>query len=73
MILKLKERQEKLVNKLLEDVINDELYKTHNDKLEKELYSKKQELIDLNDYQEDLSEYIKFGLSLIIFISRSSI
>ena len=64
-ILKLKERQEKLVNKLLEDVINDEIYKTHNDKLEKELYSKKQELIDLNDYQEDLSEYIKFGLSLI--------
>ena len=39
--------------------------KRHNTKLDKELYEKKQALINLNNYQKDLSEYIEFGLSLM--------
>jgi site-specific DNA recombinase len=64
-IIKLEERQHKLLTKLLEEVIDDEVYKRHNTKLDKELYEKKQALINLNNYQKDLSEYIEFGLSLI--------
>ena len=59
------ERQKKLLNKLLDQVISDKIYKTHNSNLENELYEKKQELENLNDYQKDLSEYIVFGLYLI--------
>lgn len=64
-ITKIKSRQKKLLNKLLDQVISDKIYKTHNSNLENELYEKKQELETLNDYQKDLSEYIEFGLYLI--------
>ena len=44
---------------------NTKLYKSHNSNLDKELLEKRQELENLNDYQKDLSEYIKFGLRLM--------
>ena len=43
----LETKKSKLLDKLLDQVISDEDYKTHNKGI-------------LNDYQKDLSEYIKF-------------
>ena len=48
-----------------DEVISNEVYKTHNKGIEEELIKKRDELLNLNDYQKDLSEYIKFGLKLI--------
>ena len=76
-IIKLEDRQQKLLSKLLEEVIEDDAYKKHNTKLNKELNEKKLTLISLNNFQKDLSEYIEFGLSLIqnldVFFERANI
>ena len=58
-------RQQKLLEKLLDQVISDEVYKKHNSNLDEELLEKRQELENLNDYQKDLTEYIEFGLKLM--------
>ena len=58
-------KKSKLLEKLLEEVISDEVYKKHNGSIEKELIDKRNELLNLNDYQKDLSEYINYGLKLM--------
>ena len=64
-ISRIKVRQQKLLEKLLDQVISDEIYKLHNGNLDKDLLEKRQELENLNDYQKDLSEYIEYGLILM--------
>ena len=58
-------KKSKLLEKLLEEVISDEVYKKHNGSIEKELTEKRNELSNLKDYEKDLSEYINYGLKLI--------
>jgi site-specific DNA recombinase len=64
-IIKLESRQQKLLDKLLDDVINSEVYKNHNIKIEDELIEKRLKLNNLNGYHKNMSEYIEFGLTLI--------
>ncbi len=61
----LEERQNKLVEKLLDQVISDDAYKMHNDKLIRQLSEKRQERADLNHNQKDLSDYIDFGMFVL--------
>ena len=58
-------KKSKLLEKLLEEVISNEVYKKRNGSIEKELTEKRNELSSLNDYQKDLSEYINYGLKLM--------
>ena len=58
-------KKSKLLEKLLEEVISDEVYKKHNGSIEKELTEKRNELSNLKDYEKDLSEYINYGLKLM--------
>jgi hypothetical protein len=48
--------------KLLDQVISDDAYKMHNDKLSRQLSEKRQERADLNHNQKDLSDYIDIGV-----------
>ena len=64
-IVKLEERQNKLLDKLLEEVINNVTYKKHSENIDFEINEKKQKLINLSNYQKDLREYIEFGLKLM--------
>ena len=61
----LETKKGKLLDKLLEEVISNEVYTKHNGSIDKELTEKRNELLNLNDYQKDLSEYINYGLKLI--------
>ena len=76
-INRVEERQQKLLEKLLDQVISDEIYKLHNANLNKALLEKRQELENLNDYQKDLSEHIKYGLILMqnfdIFFEQANV
>ena len=58
-------KKDKLLDKLLDEVISDDLFKKHTKNIEKELTEKRNELSNLNDYQKDLSEYINYGLKLM--------
>ena len=64
-IERLEVNKDKLLDKLLNEVIKDDDYKTHKAGIDKELTEKRNELSNLNDYQKDLSDYINFGLKLI--------
>jgi site-specific DNA recombinase len=64
-IVQLKSRKEKLVSRFLDDTIDNQTYKNYNSKIEEEIISKESLLISLNDYQDDLREYINFGLNLL--------
>jgi site-specific DNA recombinase len=64
-IYKLEDTKDKLLIKLLDSVIKDEVYTKHIKNIDKELTKKSNELVNLNDYQKDLSEYINYGLKLI--------
>ena len=64
-ISNLEARKKKLLDKLLDQVISNEDYKIHNSNIDQDLAEKRQELLSLNDYQKDLREYIKFGLTLM--------
>ena len=64
-IYKLEDTKDKLLIKLLDSVIKDEVYTKHIKNIDKELTKKRNELVNLNDYQKDLSEYINYGLKLI--------
>ena len=55
----------KLLDKLLDDVITNKDYTKHTKGINKELTEKRNELLNLNDYKKDLSEYINYGLKLI--------
>ena len=61
----LESRQQKLLNKMLDDVITSEVYKIYNSKIEEELIEKRITVDNLNDYRKDMSDYIEFGLTLM--------
>jgi site-specific DNA recombinase len=58
-------KKDKLLDKLLDEVISNDLFKKHTQNIDKELTEKRNELLNLNDYQKDLSEYINYGLKLM--------
>ena len=58
-------KKDKLLDKLLDEVISNDLFKKHTKNIDKELSEKRNELLNLNDYQKDLSEYINYGLNLM--------
>jgi site-specific DNA recombinase len=64
-INRLKSREESLVSRLLDGTIENETYKSYASKIKEEIMSKESQLISLNDYQDDLREYINFGLNLL--------
>ena len=64
-ISNLKSRKKILVDKLVNQVINDSDFKLYNNSLEKDIYEREQEIITLSDYEKELSQYIEFGLSLM--------
>ena len=58
-------KKDKLLDKLLDEVISNDLFKKHSTNIDEELTEKRNELLNLNDYQKDLSEYINYGLKLM--------
>jgi site-specific DNA recombinase len=64
-IVGLELKKDKLLDKLLDEVISNDLFKKHTQNIDKELTEKRNELSNLNDYQKDLSEYINYGLKLM--------
>jgi site-specific DNA recombinase len=70
-------KKDKLLEKLLDEVISNNLYSKHTKNIDKELTEKRNELLNLNDYQKDLSEYINYGLKLMqnleIFFEQSDV
>ena len=58
-------KKDKLLNKLLDEVISNDLFLRHTKNIDKELTIKRNELSNFNDYQKDLSEYINYGLKLM--------
>ena len=64
-IEQLKKRKEKLVEKLLDEVISNEEYKNHEQKLSALLNEKEIQLEDINDVNQDLLEYLQFGVFFI--------
>jgi len=58
-------KKDKLLDKLLDEVISNDLFKKHTKNIDKELTEKRNELLNFNDYQKDLSEYINYGLKLM--------
>ena len=70
-------KKDKLLEKLLDGVISNDLYTKHTKNIDKELTEKRNELLNLNDYQKDLSEYINYGLKLMqnleIFFKQSDV
>jgi len=58
-------KKDKLLDKLLDEVVSNDLFKKHTKNIDKELIDKRNELLNLNDYQKDLSEYINYGLKLM--------
>ena len=64
-ISSLENKKDKLLDKLLDSVITNEIYSKHNKFINNELTEKRNELLNLNDYQKDLRKYINYGLKLI--------
>ena len=64
-IKRLEVKKDMLLDKLLDKVISNEVYSKYNVGIDIELTEKRNELLNLNDYQKDLSEYINYGLKLI--------
>ena len=64
-IKRLEVKKDRLLDKLLDKVISDEVYSNYSVGIDTELTEKRNELLNLNDYQKDLSEYINYGLKLI--------
>lgn len=58
-------KKDKLLDKLLEEIISNDLFTKHTKNIDEELTLKRNELSNLNDYQKDLSNYINYGLKLI--------
>ena len=58
-------KKDKLLDKLLDEVISNDMFTKHTKNIDKELIEKRNELLNLDDYQKDLSEYINYGLKLL--------
>ena len=58
-------KKDKLLDKLLDEVISNEVFTKHTKNIDKDLSERRNELSNLNDYQKDLSEYINYGLKLM--------
>ena len=61
---------DKLTEKLLEDVINNETYKVHKKKISDRLLELKQQTDNLGDDNKDVREYVNFGVYFIKNISE---
>ena len=70
-------KKEKLLDKLLDEVISNEVFKNYSKNIDKNLSERKDELLNLNDYQKDLRDYINYGLKLMqnleIFFEQSDV
>lgn len=55
-IVSLEERKDKLLNKLLEGVVNNEVYSKHSESIDSNIIELKIQLDSLGDYQNDLEE-----------------
>ena len=64
-IEKIDERRTKLLDALLDEVIDEETYKEGNELLTKEKQEANQGLENLNSHKNELSEYVNFGANLM--------
>ena len=64
-IVSLEERKDKLLNKLLEGVVDNKVYSKHSESIDRDIMELNIQLESLGDYQNDLEEYIKFGTFLL--------
>jgi site-specific DNA recombinase len=62
--LELELKKDKLLDKLLSDVINDDAFKGYISKIDLEISELNISINNLSDYEKDLSEYIKFSMKL---------
>ena len=73
----LRERRKVLLDKCLDGVIENEIYKTKEDELSSEIKKLESEKSQLNTYEKDSMEFIKFGLHVIknigTFFEKSTI
>jgi site-specific DNA recombinase len=76
-IKELRERRKVLLDKCLDGVIENEIYKTKEDELSNEIQKLESEKSQLNTYEKDSMEFIKFGLHVIknigTFFEKSTI
>jgi site-specific DNA recombinase len=76
-IKELRERRKVLLDKCLDGVIENEIYKTKEDELSNEIKKLESEKSQLNTYEKDSMEFIKFGLHVIknigTFFEKSTI
>jgi site-specific DNA recombinase len=64
-INKTKSRKEMLLNKSLDGIIDDETFKAKNKELSDEIDKLKYERGQINNYEKDSMEFIKFGIHII--------
>ena len=64
-IKKTKSRKEMLLNKSLDGIIDDETFKAKNKELSDEIEKLKYERGQINNYEKDSMEFIKFGIHII--------
>ena len=64
-IEKLEDRGEKLLEKLLDGVVANDIYSIHDKKIRQEINQKSQEVFELGDHEKELNEYIDFGIYLL--------
>tara|TARA_B110000879_G_scaffold113799_1_gene151778 strand:+ start:2409 stop:3965 length:1557 start_codon:yes stop_codon:yes gene_type:complete len=64
-IKKLRDRKKVLLDKFLDGVFENEIYKTKEDELSREIKKLQYEKSQINTYEKDSMEYIKFGIHVI--------
>ena len=64
-IKKLRDRKKVLLDKFLDGVFENEIYKTKEDELSSEIKKLEYEKSQLNTYEKDSMEFIKFGIHVI--------
>ena len=64
-IKKLEKRKSSLLDKLLDELITDELFNSKDKELKSEIDKLKMERGQLNDYEKDAMEFTKFGIHMI--------
>ena len=76
-IKKTKSRKEMLLNKSLDGIIDDETFKAKDKELSNEIDRLKYERGQINNYEKDSMEFIKFGIHIIknvgIFYEKATI
>ena len=69
-IERLNKKQEVLTDKLLEGIVDNDTYKTTNRILDDSLIKLNQEKDNLNGYQKDIREFVKFGVYMLKNINQ---